>query len=387
MAMSCHQVSHDAYAERVNELVCLDMPCGSSFVDRIKQAWDNGDAIFPLDQRLPVPARHALISAIRPTRIATESDETTVDGDYVETGDAVVVATSGTTGVAKGVVLTHDAILASARATSERLHVSEDDAWFACLPVSHVGGLSVILRSITLGTRLITAPQFSVESYAEAARNGATLVSLVSTALQRVDPTLFRTIVLGGARPPAHRPANTVTTYGMTESGSGIVYDGTPLRDVEIQIVDSIVHVRAPMLLRTYRNSTHPLTPDGWFRTGDIGTFVDGKLAVEGREGDLIITGGENVWPEQVEDVLGSHPAIEDICVGGVPNDEWGHQVTAWVVPRAGQSISLNEARDFVKESLPAHCAPREMHLVTEIPRTNLGKPKRAELINSVRSA
>ena len=384
MAKSWPQVSHGAYAERVNELICLDMPCGEEFVERIQRAWENGDAIFPLDQRLPLPARKTVLEAIRPTRIATLNDEVTHSGEQVTTGDAVVVATSGTTGLPKGVVLTHDAIRASAIATSTRLDVSNNDAWFACLPVSHIGGLSVILRSLVIGTPLFTAPQFSTEAYVNAANSGATLVSLVSTAMQRVDASLYRIIVLGGSRPPTDRPANTVTTYGMTETGSGVVYDGIPLEGVEIKIIDSIVHLRAPMLLRTYRNATHPITSDGWFRTGDMGTFNNGVLRIDGREGDLIISGGENVWPEQVEDVLRQHHSIDDVCVAGVPDPQWGQRVTAWVVLREDQELSTSEAREFVKNVLPAHCAPHTVITIGEIPRTNLGKPKRSELIASV---
>lgn len=381
--LTCSQVSHGAYAERVNELVCLDMPCSQTFVDRIKRAWDNGDAIFPLDQRLPGPARAAVLSAIRPTRIATETDEVSYDGDPVESGDAVVVATSGTTGTPKGVVLTHSAVEASARATSERLNVKPSDKWLACLPVSHVGGLSVVLRSLVMGTSVVTAPQFSIEAYNQSAQEGATLVSLVSTALQRVDPTLYRTIVLGGAKPPADRPANTVTTYGMTETGSGVVYDGVPLSDVEIEIRDSVVYVRAPMLLRAYRDGSIPLTSDGWLRTGDIGSFIDGTVSIAGREGDLIITGGENVWPESVEDAIRSHPLVADICVAGIADAEWGQIVTAWIVPATNSEVTLDAIREHVKQSLPAHCAPRQIVITSAIPRTALGKPQRSLLVES----
>ncbi len=374
-------MSHGAYAESVNELVCLDMPCGDAFVSRLQKAWDDGDAIFPLDQRLPAPARAQVLHSIAPTRIVTEDSETKWDGRRVETGDAVVVATSGTTGSPKGVVLTHSAIAASAFATSKRLNVKTDDKWFACLPMSHVGGLSVVLRSIITGTRLHTASQFSVESYNKAADNGATLVSLVATALQRVNPSRYRTIVLGGSRPPTDRPANTVTTYGMTETGSGVVYDGKPLDDVEIRIVDGIIHLRAPMLLRAYRDETIPFTSDGWFRTGDIGSYDGTTLTVNGREGDLIITGGENVWPEQVEDCLRNYDNILDVCVAGVPHPEWGQQVTAWIVVDSETTVTLEEIREFVKETLPAHCAPRALRVVEEIPRTSLGKPKRTDLV------
>lgn len=380
-------MSHGAYAECVNELICLDMPCGDAFVTRIKRAWDEGDAIFPLDQRLPLPARREVLAAIKPTIIATSDNETRWDGEPVEEGDAVVVATSGTTGTPKGVVLTHGAVAASAIATSDRLGVSSSDTWFACLPMSHVGGLSVVLRSLVTQTPLITTPQFSVDAFNKAAIDGATLVSLVATALSRVDASLYRTIVLGGSRPPSDRPSNTVTTYGLTETGSGVVYDGTPLTGVEIQIIDGVVHLRAPMLLRAYRDGTVPIDSNGWFRTGDIGSFNGQTLRVEGREGDLIITGGENVWPEQVEDCLRAHEHIADVCVAGVPDAEWGHQVTAWVVPNDGTSLNLRELRDFVKQTLPAHCAPHAVHFVSEIPRTNLGKPKRAQLVAQSYSA
>ncbi len=359
------------------------MPCGPQMVDRIRRAWDEGDAIFPLDQRLPVPARAMVMEAVKPTKVATLENETDIPGTYVETGDAVVVATSGTTGRPKAVVLTLDAVVASAQATSRRLGVTSSDKWLACLPPSHVGGLSVILRSIVTDTALITVPAFSVEGYDEAAREGATLVSLVSTALQRVDNTKFRTIVLGGARPPQDRPANTVTTYGMTETGSGVVYDGIPLENVEIDIRESIIYVKAPMLMRAHRNGESPLTHDGWLRTGDIGTFENGRLTVEGREGDLIITGGENVWPEDVEAAIRTSPMINDVCVAGVPDNEWGQLVTAWIVANE-QTLTLEDIRSHVKETLPAHCAPRRIEIVSEIPRTSLGKPKRAELIRNL---
>lgn len=378
-------MSHDPYAWDVNQLVCLDMPNGAALVDRIKRAWDNGDAIFPLDQRLPVPAKKDLVAAMAPTIIATVEGDEHIDGFRVETGDAVVVATSGSTGKPKGVVLTMAAVEASARATSQRLAVTSDDCWLSCLPPAHVGGLSVIMRSIIMNTPLIAVPAFSVEAYDEAARNGATLVSLVATALQRVDATRYRTIVLGGARPPSDRPTNCIATYGLTETGSGIVYDGLALDKVELDIRDSIIHVRAPMLLRTYRDGFSPIDSEGWLRTGDRGSLTpDGTLAVEGREGDLIITGGENVWPEQVEAVLLNHASVEDVCVAGVPDATWGHAVHAWIVAATGHDITLDKMRGHVKEHLPAHCAPHYVHNINEIPRTALGKPRRNLLVASL---
>ncbi len=381
MFHEAHPVSADvSYDGNVNELVCLDMDNGPSLVDRIRRAWDNGDAIFPLDQRLPDTAKRTLITHVRPTIIATESDDTRVAGTPVDSGDAVVVATSGSTGVPKAAVLTHDAVAASARAVHQRLGVTEDDSWYACLPVAHVGGLSVVMRSLILGTRLVADPRFSVEGYREAARNGCTLVSLVSTAMQRVDTSAFRWIVLGGAKPPQDRPSNSVATYGLTETGSGVVYNGQPLQGVEIKITDGVIQVRCPMLLRSYRDGTIPLDAEGWFRTGDLGHWADdGCLVVDGREGDLIITGGENVWPDAVEATLLKLATVTDVCVAGLPDGEWGQKVTAWVV--SDHDISLDIVRSHVKEELPPFCAPRRVIRVDEIPRTALGKPRRAELV------
>jgi O-succinylbenzoic acid--CoA ligase len=198
----------------------------------------------------------------------------------------------------------------------------------------------------------------------------------------RIDTQLFRLIVLGGARPPAGRPPNTVTTYGMTETGSGVVYDRRPLDGVEVRIVDGEVQLRCPMLLRCYRDGTDPKTVDGWFATGDLGKFDGGELEVAGRRGDLIITGGENVWPEPVEDALRVHPALADVAVVGHEDPEWGHIVTAHIVVVDGQQApELSELRDLVKQSLPAFHAPRKVVVHAELPRTLLGKIKRNELV------
>ena len=381
-------VSHESYARCVNELVCLDMANSQMFVDRLSRAWDNDDAVFPLDQRLPLPARQQILNIVKPTIMATNDGDVRVDGMPVEPGDAVVVATSGTSGTSKAAVLTMSAVEASARATTERLNVSLRDTWLACLPPSHVGGLSVITRSLIMGTSLIAAPSFSPETFTEAAQNGATLVSLVSTALQRIDPALYRTIVLGGSRQASQLPPNCVTTYGMTETGSGVVYNGTALRGVELEIRDSIVYVKAPMLLRAYRDGSVPLDSNGWFCTNDRGSLSDdGVLQIEGRDGDLIITGGENVWPEMVEDSLRDFQSVTDLCVAGVPDPEWGHAVHIWVVTTDKNELSLDALRAHVKQTLPAHFAPRQMHVVSEIPRTALGKPQRSLLVESLKSS
>ncbi len=361
-------------------LVAVDLPGGMAFVDVLRDVWDAGDAAFPVDQRLPHGAKAALLAAMAAGVVIDHHGTTRLDdGAPVEPGDALVVATSGSTGVPKGVVLTHDAVRASAVATCTRLDVTQDDHWLACLPLSHVGGLSVVTRAMVMGTSLSVLPSFEpvlVEGV------GATHVSLVPTALRRIDPAVFRTIVLGGAAPPAVLPANVVTTYGMTETGSGIVYDGRPLDGVEVAVDEGgMIRLRGPMLLRAYRDGSDPLDDDGWLATGDIGRLRDdGRLHVEGRAGDLIITGGENVWPEPVEAVLRDRPGVVDIGVCGTPDDEWGQVVTAVVVPSAGGPPSLDALRDAIRAELPAFCAPRRLVLAESIPRTALGKIRRLEL-------
>ena len=142
---------------------------------------------------------------------------------------------------------------------------------------------------------------------------------------------------------------------------------------------DLIIHVRGPMLMRGYRSGDSPFTSGGWLRTGDMGSFNDdGTLAVHGREGDLIITGGENVWPDTVEGAISSHPSVTDCCVVGVDDPEWGSAVHAFVV--CSSTVTLDQIRSHVKETLPAWCAPKVLHTVDAIPRTALGKPRRAEL-------
>lgn len=365
-------------------LVAIDLPGGPAFADAVRRTWDTGDAVLPVDQRLPPPARAALLAAMRPTALLDPTGLHDLDGDEVETGDALVMPTSGSTGAPKGVVLTHDALTASARATSERLAVGPDDHWLACLPLAHIGGFSVLTKAWCTGTRLTVLPGFDAAAVEQAARHGATLVSLVATALARIDPTLFRVIVLGGSRPPADRPTNSVTTYGMTETGSGVVYEGRALDGVEVRIDDrGEIHLRGPMLLRTYRDGTCPLDPAGWLPTGDLGRWLDdGRLHVDGRRGDLIITGGENVWPETVEAALRSHPAVADVAVAGVADPEWGQRVVAWVVPVVPSAPPiLADLRAHVTAQHPSFVAPKELVLVASLPRTALGKVERATLL------
>jgi O-succinylbenzoic acid--CoA ligase len=355
-------------------LLPLDTSSGPDFVDGLRRAWDGGDAVLPVDHRLPAGLQRSLVAALG-------------GGGPVEEGDALVVATSGTTGEPRGVVLTHDAVRASALATSARLEVDPAaDCWLSVLPLGHVGGLSVVTRALVTGTPLTFDP----------ADSRATLTAMVPTQVERADVSRFRRVLVGGSADwgAAQRPANVVHTYGMTETGSGVVYDGLALDGVSVRVDPADgsgggeIYLRGPMLLRGYRDGTVPLDADGWLPTGDAGRLAaDGRLHVDGRMADVIVTGGEKVWPDAVERVLRRCPGVADVAVAGRPDPEWGQRVVAWVVPTAGGGpvgpvglVELDGLRDAVKAELPAWCAPKELVLVESLPKTALGKVQRARL-------
>lgn len=384
MGLSKENPDVGSLAATMRTLVALDLPGGPEFVAALQRAWADGDAVLPVDQRLPAPAKQALLDAMAPGAVEDEAGRVNLDGGRpVDAGDALVVATSGTTGVPRGVVLTHDAVRASAVATSARLGVDpEVHRWLACLPLSHVGGLSVVTRALVTGAALVVQPGFDAAAVTAASGPGV-LVSLVPTALRRVSAAAFHTVVLGGSTPPDDLAANVVTTYGMTETGSGVVYDGVPLDGVEVALAaGGEVRLRGPMLLRAYRDAAAPLDADGWLSTGDAG-FVDpaGRLHIRGRLSDLIISGGENVWPAAVEAVLRRHPGVGEVAVAGRPDPEWGERVVAWVVPAAaGPPPTLDELRALVKEQLGPWAAPRQLVVVDALATTAIGKVRRGDL-------
>lgn len=363
----------------MSELVALDLPGGPDFVAALQRVWDEGNAALPVDQHLPDAARERLVGDMRVGSVVSASGTHRFEnGQSMEPGDALVVVTSGSTGDPKGVVLTHDAIEASARASSRALGVRSDDHWLACLPMAHIGGLSVVTRSLLTGTALTVVPAFDAAEVTALARE-CTLVSLVATALQRIDPSLFRLILLGGSRPPDVVPPNVVTTYGSTETGSGIVYDGRPLDGVEIRIADDgEILVRGPMLMRAYRDGTTAIDADGWLHTDDEGSWLpDGRLHVTGRRGDVIVTGGRKVWPEAVERVVSDIIGAGDQCIVGLDDPEWGQTV---VLATTRRDIDFDRLCSRMRDVLPSYSTPRRLHVLDEIPRTSLGKIRRNDL-------
>ena len=371
----------------VRELVAIDMPAGDAFVNVLKQVWDSGDAVLPIDQRLPEVARNSLITQFKVSSLigADGLRVKVAPGEPVDEGDALVVATSGSTGEPKGVVHTHGSIKAAVRNTGARLGCSAADHWLACISLAHVGGLSVVLRALHFGSQLTIESRADKATIESAVKNGANMTSLVPTILHSVDISNFKTVLVGGAHAPTNLPSNAISTYGLTETFGGVVYNGEPIDGVEIRIgTDSEIEIRCNSLLRTYRNGIDPKNSEGWLHTGDLGEFKDGKLFVLGRKDDLIKTGGYKVWPITVENSLRQHEVVADVVVAGTPDEKWGQTVTAWVVLRLdSKSLRLEDLNKHVRLTLPDYCAPKKVFIVDEIPRSSLGKALMSELVRS----
>ena len=359
----------------------------------IVAAWEAGEAVLPLDPDAPAPELAATLAAARPTHLLDgEGRSRRPGGEPAEAGVAAVVATSGTSGAPKAVELGADAVRWSALATSAALGAGPGDRWLCCVPVHGVAGLAVLARAWHTGLPLEVHERFDPAAV-RAAAGRATLVSLVPAMLRRLlavggEAARFRRVLLGGGPVPADliaeatgRGVGLVRTYGLTETFGGMVHDGHPLDGAQVRIADpeGEVLVRGPMLFRRYRGDPGRTTaslPDGWLRTGDLGRVgPDGRLAVLGRRDDLVISGGVNVHPDEVEAVLATHPGVAEAAVTGRPDPEWGQRVAAFVVPRDPASPpTLAELRAFTRRRLAAAKAPRELVLVPALPRGPSGK-------------
>lgn len=380
----------------MGELVAVDLAAGPAFVDAVAAIWDAGDAVAPIDQRLPAPARRALVETLAPHAVVADRSGERIPLDSgvptLDDGDALVIATSGSSGTPKAVVHTFDSLSAHAQGVNQVLGIDPaSDRWLSCLPLNHLGGLGVVVRSLLTDTPIDLLAEFDVESVSSApARLGSTLVSLVPTALDRLDASAYRWVVLGGGADRAERPANVVRTYGLTETGGGVVYDGLAIPGIEVRVDDAgAIFLRGPTIARGVRSDAGAVTTitdgDGWLTTGDLGRWVDGALQVDGRSDELIVTGGENVWPHPVEQALRTHPGVEEVSVIGRTDPQWGQRVVAVVVPANPRwPPTLEELRTHTKSILAAFAAPRELVVVHELERTSLGKVKRPRFDDDV---
>ena len=346
--------------------------------EAVLEAWHGGRPVLVLNPQAPGPEIERVLARLRPH-------------EEVASDVAAVVVTSGTTGEPKGVELTWAGLRASAQAVSAVLGAGPADRWLCCLPLHHVGGLAVLARSWVTGVPVTVLPRFDVDQVAAAAGTTATLVSLVPTMARRlvdagVDLGRFRRVLVGGG--PSGAWLGPVTrTYGLTETWGGAVHEGHPLPGVEVAIGpgDEIL-LRGDVVMRGYRlapaETAAALTPDGWLRTGDAGTLdAEGCLRVVDRLRDLVITGGVNVSPTEVERVLADHPAVADVCVAGAPDPDWGERVVAWIVARdPAAPPTLAGLRAFAAERLSAPKLPRQVVVVDAVPRTPGGKPQRRRL-------
>lgn len=330
---------------------------------------------------------------------------------------AAICFTSGTSGTPRAAVLTHGNFLWSAIGSARNLGVSESDLWLCCLPLHHVGGLSILTRSAAYGTGVLIHERFVPEAVNEAIdRDGVTIVSLVPTMLRRLltdrrgrpFPGTLRAALIGGGpieaellEEAAMLRMRALPTYGLTEAASqvttlrlrdwpkGLATAGSPLDFVRVQIrdddggvagpgVEGEIVVRGPTVMAGYMGdpeSTAAALAGRWLRTGDIGAWdEDGRLIVLDRRADRIVTGGENVSPAEVERVLLAHPAIDGACVVALPSAEWGQEVAAVIELKPGRSATLDELRAHAAATLSGFKLPRHLMIVNALPRSASGK-------------
>jgi len=355
-----------------------------------------GPALAPLDATLPAARLDELLAALAPGTVEDPGGVTTARSGKrrgVADSTAVIVSTSGSTGLPKGVELSAAALLHSARASLARLGARPGERWLCCLPAAYIPAIGVLVRSLVSGTDPVVADRADAETVAA---SGCAYVSLVPTQLRRllgrdIDMSTplasFRSVLLGGAAAPADlldaaRAARVrvVTTYGMTETCGGCVYDGIPLDRVRAEIREEAedasgrIWLGGPVLFSGYVDGPGP--DDGWFRTGDLG-HVDpsGRLVVHGRADDVINTGGFKVVPGEVAEALRTCPGVSDVAVVGQPDPEWGERVIAVVVPAdPADPPGLDLLRLHVRRRLPRYAAPSRVVFVDAVPLLPSGK-------------
>ena len=348
---------------------------------------------------LPVPANDERETALLTTSLRV--------GEEIDDDVALVVSTSGTTAVPKGAMLTGAALTASAAATYHRL--GGLGRWLLALPAHHIAGLQVLIRSVLAGTTPVAVDisrGFDVTALSGAVSmlggGGRRYTSLVATQLARAleDPAAsaalagLDAVLIGGGplpAPVAERASAAsipvIRTYGMSETAGGCVYDGVPLGGVRVRIDAGRVVLGGPTLAKGYRNvpTPDPFAEPGWFHTEDAGALdASGVLTVYGRLDVAISRGGLTVMPDPVEAALISHPAVAACAVFGLADDRLGQRVAAAVVLVPGAAPpTLEELRDHVTSSLDRTAAPREVHVVDELPMLGIGKVDRRALARS----
>jgi O-succinylbenzoic acid--CoA ligase len=390
---------------KAGDRVATTLPPGVDFAALLHALPRLGAVLVPLNTRLSPGELQAQLDGLRssffvPRSVEGPEADVELRSEVDPSEPQTIIFTSGTSGRAKPVVHTYANHRASALASAWNLGVDPGDRWLGVLPLFHVGGLAVLIRSAIYGTAAVLHGGFDAERVRGALEDGeVTLASFVPTMLHRLrDAGLtrapgLRAALLGGGPVPrdllewaAENGLPVLQTYGMTETASQIATlgaeealtktgsAGRPLPGVELRIGDgSEIRVRGPMV------SPGAISADGWLHTGDRGRLDgDGFLYVEGRLDETIVTGGENVMAPEVEDVLRSHPAVSDAAVVGRPDPEWGEVVTAFVV--LDGEVEDGELLAHCRERLAGYKVPRAIHAIDELPRNAAGKVLRTEL-------
>ena len=384
-----------ARGARAGDRVGIALGPSVDFAVALHATWRLGAAAIPIDLRLTPderPQSDVLVEA------ALDDGPRDADAPLLSTHDlgatAAVIHTSGTTSAPRAIELTFGNFLWSAIGSSVALGHAPDERWLCALPVSHVGGLSIVVRSAIGTTTALVHERFDAERVRNALmHDDVTLVSVVSTTLLRLldaglehPPTLRCALTGGGPVPPAlvrrARGAGVTVsqTYGMTEACSQITTSspgdpeddaGPPLFCTRVAIAgDGEVVVSGPTLA-----VEQPL------HTGDLGSLdAAGRLTVTGRKADTIVSGGENVAPQEVEAVLAEHPAVDEAAVVGRPHPAWGEAVVAVVVLRPGAYAGEGELRAHCAARLAGFKVPKEIGFAPALPRTRSGKLRRASL-------
>jgi o-succinylbenzoate---CoA ligase len=379
---------------RAGDLVAVALRPGTAWLPVLRHARHVGAAVLPIDVRLSTPERSALIVTAQPTVIADADGVRRADGVTIDPAIALVIATSGTSGHARLAELPGVAVEAAVIASAAAIDARPEDRWLSCLPLAHIGGLLVLERHLLLGAPITFRNRLTRSVVARLRETRFT--SLVPTQLTRLldagaDLGRFRAILVGGSgvdteltNRAAEAGVRAVPTYGMTETCGGVVYAGRPLAGVEVRAARwGELLVRGPTLMRGYRldpaASVAAFEPGGWLRTGDGGEVEsDGTVRVLGRLADVIVSGGEKIWPAEVEAALSSHPGVAGVLVSGSPDREWGERVVARVVPRRRAAPpKLDALREYAAETIARHKLPHELIIVERLDRTSLGKIRR----------
>jgi O-succinylbenzoic acid--CoA ligase len=387
--------------------VAITRPAGLEYAMSIHALMKLGAILHPLNPGLAAPELEAELERAQPALLITDADHAMMSeadlpllGEHDLGGLHCRILTSGTSGRARSIGLTYGNHLWSAVGSAFNLGVDPSDRWLCCLPLYHVAGLEIVMRSVIYGTGAVVHEGFDVARVAESLeRDGITLASLVTTQLVRlleagVDLSGPRTILVGGGPVPIEvleeamgRGASVVQTYGLTETASQVTTlapqdarrklgsAGRPLLTTHLRITDGEICVQGPVVAPGCADE------DGWFHTGDLGRIDDeGFLYVEDRLGDVIVTGGENVLPAEVEEVLLRHPAVADAAAVGRDDPEWQEAVEAVVVLRDGAVAEPAELREHCAESLARYKVPKRIRFASELPRTPSGKLLRRAL-------